>query len=58
MRWEDLEKLNVNRELGQEFDPMEFENLCKSIADYALKFKEDLEKEILEKKKEKKRIEK
>jgi len=30
---------------------MEFEKLCKDITNYALKFKEDLEKEILRKKK-------
>ena len=51
LKWDDLEKFNVNREFGHEFNPMEFEKLCKDITNYALKFKEDLEKEILRKKK-------
>ena len=51
LKWDDLEKFNDNRELGHEFNPMEFEKLCKDITNYALKFKEDLEKEILRKKK-------
>ncbi|MFX1587911.1 MAG: TIR domain-containing protein, partial [Promethearchaeota archaeon] len=55
LRWEDLEKLNVNRELGKEFDPMQFDKLCKELYAYALKFKEDLEKEAQEKKTDKKR---
>jgi len=54
LRWEDLEKLNVNRELGQEFDPLEFDKFKNNIYDYIIKFVQDLEKEILEKKKSKK----
>ena len=58
IKWEDLEKLNVNRELGKEYDPMQFDKLCKELSEYALKFKEDLEKEAQEKQKDKKRIKK
>ena len=52
--WEDLENLNVNRELGQEFDPMEFEKFKENIYNYIIKFAQDLEKEILEKRKSRK----
>ncbi|MFX0174945.1 MAG: PQQ-binding-like beta-propeller repeat protein [Candidatus Hodarchaeota archaeon] len=54
LKWEDLENLNINRELGQEFDPMEFDQFKESIYNYIIKFAQDLEKEILEKKKIKK----
>lgn len=50
LRWEDLEGLNINRELGMVYDPAEFDKFRKDLNNYVLKFKEDLEKEILEKK--------
>jgi flagellar basal body-associated protein FliL len=53
LTWDNLDKLNINRELGHEFKPMEFEKLCKDLHIYIAKFKVDLEQEILEKKKRK-----
>jgi len=37
---------------------MQFDNLCKELYGYALKFKEDLEREVSEKKTDIKRIKK
>jgi len=45
-KWEDLDKVNINRELGHEYKPMEFEKFCKDLYFYILKFKHDLEDEI------------
>ncbi|MFW9948287.1 MAG: PQQ-binding-like beta-propeller repeat protein [Candidatus Odinarchaeota archaeon] len=53
LKWEDLEKVNINRELGQEFDPMEFEKFKENIYKYLVKFASDLKKEISEKKSKK-----
>ncbi len=58
LKWEDLEGLNINRGLVHEYNPMQFDNLCKELYDYALKFKEDLEREVSEKKTDIKRINK
>jgi len=55
LKWEDLEELNIDRELGERFDPMEFMSFCEKIYNYVLKYKEDIEKDSLEKKKDKKR---
>jgi hypothetical protein len=54
VRWEDL-NLDLSRQFGKEFSSMEFDNFCKELYDYVLKYKKDLEKEILEKKQLKKR---
>lgn len=53
LKWEDLEKVNINRELGQEFDPMEFDKFKENIYTYLVKFASDLKKEIYEKKNKK-----
>lgn len=58
LRWEDLENLNINRELGQEFDPMEFDKFKENIYNYIIKFAHDLEKEIIEKTRSKGKIKK
>jgi len=47
-KWEDLDKVNINRELGREYNPMEFEKFCKDLYFYILKFKHELENEIAE----------
>ncbi len=31
LSWEDLKKLNVHRDIGASFDPMEFEDFCKKL---------------------------
>ncbi|MFX1323834.1 MAG: TIR domain-containing protein [Promethearchaeota archaeon] len=51
--WDDLDKLNIKRELGHEYDPMEFEKFCSDLSSYIRKFKIDLEREILEKERKK-----
>ncbi len=56
LKWEDLEKVNINRELGQEFDPMEFDKFKEKIYKYVVKFASDLKKEIAEKKLMKKMV--
>ncbi|MFX1258448.1 MAG: PQQ-binding-like beta-propeller repeat protein [Promethearchaeota archaeon] len=53
LKWEDLEKININRELGQEFDPMEFEKFKENIYKYIVKFANDLKKDLSEKKSKK-----
>ena len=54
LKWEDL-KLDLSRQLGKEFNPDEFDKFNKDLYSYILKVKQDLEKEIIEKKKGKKR---
>jgi len=54
LEWEDLEGLNINRELGERYDPMKFKSFCEKIYGYVLKYKEDLKKDSIEKKKNKK----
>jgi len=47
-KWEDLDKVEIKRELGHEFKPMEFEKFRTDLYLYIVKFKHDLEEEILE----------
>ncbi|MHA2391460.1 MAG: TIR domain-containing protein [Promethearchaeota archaeon] len=53
LKWDDLDKLNIKRELGREYDPMEFEKFCGDLSSYIRKFKIDLERDILEKERKK-----
>jgi len=54
LRWEDLKKLNVNRDLGQEFTPTLFKEFCNELYEYTKQIKEDIEKAVRKKVKEKK----
>ncbi|MFX0012001.1 MAG: hypothetical protein ACFE9R_16925, partial [Candidatus Hermodarchaeota archaeon] len=51
--WEALKKLELNRELGSVYDPMEFETFCNEVYQHVLKYKEYIASEIPEKKKKK-----
>jgi len=44
--WDDLEGLNLNREFGASFDPMEFESFCKDLYELIIKHKEAVQTEI------------
>jgi hypothetical protein len=56
LSWGDLEKLNVHREIGANFDPMEFENFCiklyEQIQIYQKSLNQALENDLPEKKKD------
>ena len=54
LQWEDLKKLNVDRDLGQEFTPMQFKEFCNKLYEYTKQIKEDIEKAVSKKVKEKK----
>jgi len=54
LEWEDLEDLNINRELGERYDPLKFKSFCEKVYGYVLKYKEDLKKDSIEKKQNKK----
>jgi hypothetical protein len=49
--WETLRKLEMDRELGSVYEPMEFEKFCAEVYQHILKYKESLASETLEKKK-------
>ena len=51
MQWEDLEELDLHREFGSPFSPMEFEKFCDEIYQHILKFRKDKKIEDVEEKK-------
>lgn len=51
--WETLKKLEMNRELGSVYDPMEFETFCTEVYQHVLKYKQSVATEIPEKRKKK-----
>ena len=51
--WEALRKLDLDRELGSVYDPMEFETFCTEVYQNVLKYKQSVATEIPEKKKKK-----
>ncbi|MFW9936965.1 MAG: TIR domain-containing protein [Candidatus Thorarchaeota archaeon] len=50
LRWEDLEKLDLHREFGLTYNPMEFEKFLAELYDYILKYRKDKKAEIIEEK--------
>ncbi|MHA2283147.1 MAG: toll/interleukin-1 receptor domain-containing protein [Promethearchaeota archaeon] len=46
LAWDDLKDLNLNREYGTSFDPMEFENFCKELHQIIIKYKEAIEADV------------
>jgi hypothetical protein len=42
LNWESLRKLDMNRDLGSVYDPMEFEKFCAEVYQHVLKYKESL----------------
>ena len=50
-KWEDLEKLNLQREFGLIFAPMEFEKFLEELYQHILKYRKDKKTEIIEEKK-------
>ncbi|MHA2051631.1 MAG: TIR domain-containing protein [Promethearchaeota archaeon] len=50
MQWEDLEELNLHREFGSTFMPMEFENFCSRVYDLIMKFRRGKKTEIIDEK--------
>ncbi|MHA2006627.1 MAG: toll/interleukin-1 receptor domain-containing protein [Promethearchaeota archaeon] len=44
--WEDLKDLNLNREYGTRYDPMEFENFCKELHEIIIKYKVAIETDV------------
>jgi hypothetical protein len=51
LQWEDLEKLNLQREFGLIFAPMEFEKFLEELYQHILKYRKDKKTEIIEEKK-------
>lgn len=51
MQWEDLEELELHREFGSPFSPMEFEKFCDEIYQHILKFRKDKKIADIEEKK-------
>jgi len=51
--WETLKKLEINRELGSVYDPMEFETFCNEVYQHVLKYKQSVATEIPDKRKKK-----
>jgi hypothetical protein len=51
MRWEDLGQLNLHREFGSTFKPMEFENFCNELYQHILKYRKEKKAEFIEEKK-------
>ena len=52
--WEELKKLDIDRDYGSKFDPMEFEIFCNEIYEHIIKYKKAIEMEVIEEKKRKK----
>ncbi|MFX0059026.1 MAG: toll/interleukin-1 receptor domain-containing protein [Candidatus Heimdallarchaeota archaeon] len=50
LRWEDLEKLDLHREFGLTYTPMEFEKFLGELYQYVLKYRKDKKAEIIEEK--------
>jgi hypothetical protein len=50
LQWEDLEKLNIQREFGVIFAPMEFEKFLEELYQHILKYRKDKKAEIIEEK--------
>jgi len=48
--WEDLKELDLYREFGSTFNPMEFEKMCTDLYDNILKYKKERKTEIIEEK--------
>ena len=46
LTWEALKKLELDRELGSVYDPMEFETFCDEVYQHILKYKQLVESEI------------
>ncbi|MFX1600990.1 MAG: TIR domain-containing protein, partial [Promethearchaeota archaeon] len=51
MQWEDLEELNLHREFGSTFTPLEFEKFCNELYQNILKYRREKKTEIIEEKK-------
>ena len=49
--WDDLKELELHREFGTQFEPMQFENFCNELYENIMKFKKSLQSEIPDKKK-------
>jgi len=48
--WDELKKLNIDREFGSTYDPMEFETFCNELYEHILRYKKALESKTPEKK--------
>jgi len=53
LEWETLKILELDRELGSAYEPMEFETFCNEVYQHVLKYKQSVASEIPEKKKKK-----
>ena len=51
LQWEDLVDLDLHREFGSKFSPMEFEKFCAELYEHIMKFRKIKKKEIIEEKK-------
>lgn len=51
LQWEDLEKLNLQREFGLIYTPMEFEKFLEELYQHILKYRKDKKAEIIDEKK-------
>ena len=56
LSWDDLKKLNVHREIGASFDPMEFEEFCNKLYQQIQIYKKSLSQSVDNDKPEKKKI--
>jgi hypothetical protein len=56
LSWDDLKKLNVHREIGASFDPMEFEDFCNKLYQQIQIYKKSLSQSVDNDKPEKKKI--
>jgi hypothetical protein len=50
LQWEDLEKLNLQREFGLIYTPMEFEKFLEELYQHILKYRKGKKAEIIEEK--------
>ena len=50
LQWDDLEKLDLHREFGLIYTPMEFEKFLEELYQYILKYRKDKKAEIIEEK--------
>jgi len=53
--WETLKKLEMDRELGSVYDPMEFETFCAEVYQHVLKYRKSFVSEMAEKEKNSKK---
>jgi hypothetical protein len=49
LNWETLKKLEMDRDFGTAYDPMEFEKFCSEVYQHVLKYKQNLASEKSEK---------